>query len=316
MHRIDRISAILIMLQSRKNVRAKDIADRYGISSRTVYRDIQSLLQSGVPIIGEAGIGYSLADGYKLPPVMFTEKETTALLTAEKLVEKLTDSGMSFDYQTAMTKIRAVLRSGDKDYLDKVEDHISVLENPHLPKRQDSDPHMQVILKAITQKQVLAFEYFAQHSQEQSKREVEPIGVIFNSGKWYLIGFCRLRQDYRQFRFDRLTYLKVTNIHFALQRVSLQEYLDRLPKVEQDLHQIVLSMHKSNVKYLGEQKYYMGFVSESTHEDKVTMTFLTSALEGFARWYLMMGDQVDIITPQILKDLVKQKADFLVNKLK
>jgi predicted DNA-binding transcriptional regulator YafY len=306
MHRIDRISTILIMLQSRKNVRAQDIAARYDISTRTVYRDIQSLLQSGVPIIGEAGIGYSLAEGYRLPPIMFTEKETIALLTAEKLVEKLTDSGMSGDYLSAMTKIRAILRTSDKDYLDKVENHITVLDNPYLPKREDSHPHMQVILKAIAHKQVLAFDYFAQHSQEESQREAEPIGILFTAGKWYLIAFCRLRQDYRQFRFDRLTSLRTTNTNFDLQRVSLQQYLDLLPKAAQDVHKVVVRVEKSAVKYIGDQKYYMGFISDETDGAVVTMTFLTSSLMSFARWYMMIGDSVDILEPEALKNEVKK----------
>ena len=91
MNRIDRLAAILIQLQSKRIVKAQDLADRFQISLRTVYRDISALEEAGVPIIGESGIGYSLADGYRLPPVMFTKEEATSFLTAEKLVEKFTD---------------------------------------------------------------------------------------------------------------------------------------------------------------------------------------------------------------------------------
>jgi predicted DNA-binding transcriptional regulator YafY len=87
MNRIDRISAILIQLQTRRVVKASDIAERFNISLRTVYRDVRSLEEAGVPIIGEAGVGYSLVDGYRLPPIMFTREEATAFLTAEKFVE-------------------------------------------------------------------------------------------------------------------------------------------------------------------------------------------------------------------------------------
>src|SRR5688572_4016812 len=102
MNRIDRISAILIHLQSRKIVKAQDIADRFNISLRTVYRDIRTLEEAGIPLMGEAGVGYSIMDGYKLPPVMFTTEEATAFLTAEKLVEKLTDQATKRCYQSAM----------------------------------------------------------------------------------------------------------------------------------------------------------------------------------------------------------------------
>src|SRR6201995_1545562 len=115
MNRIDRGSAILIQLQSRRVVKASDIADRFGISLRTVYRDIKTLEEAGVPIIGEAGVGYSIVDGYRLPPVMFTREEATAFLTAEKFVEKLTDTSTASHYQSAMYKVRAVIKTSEKD---------------------------------------------------------------------------------------------------------------------------------------------------------------------------------------------------------
>jgi len=92
MNRIDRVSAILIHLQTKKIVKAQEIADRFSISLRTVYRDIKALEESGVPVGGEAGVGYQLMEGYRLPPVMFTKEEAIAFLTAEKMVEILTDA--------------------------------------------------------------------------------------------------------------------------------------------------------------------------------------------------------------------------------
>src|SRR6201995_5767023 len=115
MNRIDRISAILIHLQSRRVVKAGDIADRFNISLRTVYRDMKTLEEAGIPLIGEAGVGYSIMDGYRLPPVMFTKEEATAFLTAEKFVEKLTDTSTSGHYQSAMFKVRAVIKTSEKD---------------------------------------------------------------------------------------------------------------------------------------------------------------------------------------------------------
>ena len=110
MNRIDRVTAVLIQLQSKKIVKAQDIAERFSISLRTVYRDINTLQEAGVPIIGEAGLGYSIMDGYRLPPVMFTKEEATAFLTAEKLIEKFTDPSTEVSYKSAMYKVRAVLR--------------------------------------------------------------------------------------------------------------------------------------------------------------------------------------------------------------
>src|ERR1700756_4790949 len=127
MNRIDRISAILIQLQSRRVVKAGDIAERFNISLRTVYRDIRTLEEAGVPLIGEAGVGYSIMEGYRLPPVMFTTQEATAFLTAEKLIEKITDTSTVESYKSAMYKVRSVLRASEKDFLEKADQHIQVV---------------------------------------------------------------------------------------------------------------------------------------------------------------------------------------------
>src|SRR5688572_29301370 len=105
MNRIDRLHAILTHLQSKKKVTAQDIADRFNISLRTVYRDVKALEESGVPVIGEAGIGYSVMEGYRLPPVMFTQEEASALIMGAKLAEKFTDHSVRKHFDAALYKI-------------------------------------------------------------------------------------------------------------------------------------------------------------------------------------------------------------------
>ena len=109
MNRIDRISAILIQLQSHSLVKAQQISERFEISIRTVYRDIRTLEEAGIPIIGNPGIGYSLAEGFKLPPLMFTQKEALSFLIAEKLVHELTDSNSNEHYKSGIEKIKSVM---------------------------------------------------------------------------------------------------------------------------------------------------------------------------------------------------------------
>src|SRR4030095_5461383 len=131
MNRIDRVTAILIQLQSKKIVKAQDIAERFNISLRTVYRDIKTLEEAGVPVIGEAGVGYSIMDGYRLPPVMFTKEEATSFLMAEKILEKYSDSYNSNIYKSALYKIKSVLRTAEKDFLTGIDENIMVLNQTH-----------------------------------------------------------------------------------------------------------------------------------------------------------------------------------------
>src|ERR1700710_269421 len=145
MNRIDRISAILIQLQSRRVVKAADIAERFNISLRTVYRDIRTLEEAGIPLIGEAGVGYSIMDGYRLPPVMFTREEATAFLTAEKFVDKLTDATTVTHYQSAMFKIKSILKTAEKDLLENIHSSIEVLKSQAQVNVKDTD-HIQPLL--------------------------------------------------------------------------------------------------------------------------------------------------------------------------
>jgi predicted DNA-binding transcriptional regulator YafY len=314
MNRIDRVTAILIQLQSRRVVKAQDIAERFGISLRTVYRDIRTLEEAGVPILGEAGVGYSIMDGYRLPPVMFTTEEATAFLTAEKLIEKFTDSSTEESYKSAMYKVRAVLRSGEKDMLEHIDKHIKVLKNPYLPEAKDSVGPLQIILKSISTKQVLSINYFANHNQEKTVREVEPIGIFYSSA-WHLIAFCRLRNDYRDFRVDRISDIGLTDIRFDRQRLSLKAYLEQITQNE-ELKKVVIIVDREVVKYFGEQKYYSGFVSQKELGDKIEVTFLTSSLEGFARWFMMFGERAEIITPPELKTRIREIATSISEKIK
>ncbi|RKR81219.1 putative DNA-binding transcriptional regulator YafY [Mucilaginibacter gracilis] len=304
MNRIDRLSAILIQLQSRRITKAQDVADRFNISLRTVYRDIKALEEAGIPIIGEAGIGYSIMDGYRLPPVMFTREEAIAFLTAEKMVERLTDAANSANYRSAMYKIKAVLRSTEKDLLENMDTHIEVLKGKHKADEKPQLDLIQPILKSITAGVVVSLKYFSNYRQQQTQRMVEPVGVFYLEGYWHLIAFCRMRNDYRDFRLDRVLAITLTDDVFKQKHPPLKEHLQKTYQ-NNNLQEVIIRVDKRAVPYLTEQKYYSGYVSERQVGDEVEMIFLTGALEGFARWYMMYGDMATIIKPDELIERVK-----------
>lgn len=310
MNRIDRVSAILIQLQSRRVVKASDIAKRFNISLRTVYRDVKTLEEAGIPLIGEAGVGYSIMDGYRLPPVMFTREEATAFLTAEKFVEKLTDASTMANHKSAMYKIKAILKNAEKDLLEDMDSNIEVFKSFNQSHSPDND-YIQTILNSIIQKNVLSVEYFAHHSQENTMRDIEPVGIFYQDNYWHLIAYCRLRNDYRDFRIDRIKSLKVTDAFFASQHPTLKQYIAKTAK-EKHLETVIIKVKKTVYPNLSQQKYYSGFVSEKSVGDCMEMTFLTTSLEGFARWYMMFGDHAAIIEPGKLRDRVKEIVKKLI----
>lgn len=116
--RVSRLTAILTILQTKRLFTAAELADKFSVSIRTIYRDIRALEQAGIPVLTEDGKGYSLMDGYRIPPIMFSESEANALVTAEKLVFKNGDSSLIREYTEAINKIKAVLRYSTKEKTD------------------------------------------------------------------------------------------------------------------------------------------------------------------------------------------------------
>ena len=314
MNRIDRLAAILIQLQSRRLVKAKDLAEKFSISLRTVYRDVKALEEAGVPVIGEAGTGYQLMEGYKLPPVMFNQDEATALLTASKLVQSKTDAGISKHFTAALDKIRAILRHSEKDHIEEIDEHIAVMTHPAIAYQPQSELHLQSILKAISSSSVLDIHYTSLEKNETTRRKVEPVGIYYLGSHWYLIAWCRLRNDYRNFRTDKIARLTITEETNSKTHPPLQSFINQMSD-DREVHKVVIEVETGIVKYLGEQKYYNGFIKEEKAGDYVRMTFLTGSLMGFSRWFMLYGDHARIIEPVELNDMVAVIAESILKKL-
>ncbi|MDR6193887.1 YafY family protein [Siphonobacter sp. SORGH_AS_0500] len=311
MNRIDRVTAILIQLQSRKVVKAQDIADRFGISLRTVYRDINTLCEAGVPIIGEAGVGYSIMEGYRLPPVMFTREEATAFLTAEKLIEKLTDNSIRESYQSAMYKVRSVLRSSEKSLLEHIENRIEIRQKP-LPPGLANAKHafLHPILQSISEKRSLQVQYKAFNKEQSTDRLIEPIGIFYAYDCWHVVAYCHLRLEYRDFRVDRIRNLHLTAIPFSREHPLLKEYLQQNAS-NRKLQTVVIEVEKTMMRYLETQKYEYGFVDQTEVGDYVEMTFFTAWPEAILRWFILYAEHGRIISPEALIEQFREKITRL-----
>ncbi|MBI9069021.1 MAG: YafY family transcriptional regulator [Salinivirgaceae bacterium] len=314
-NRIDRLQAILIHIQSKKIVKAQEIADRFEISLRTVYRDIRALEEGGVPIGAEAGIGYFLDENYSLPPVMFTPEEASALLMAGKLIPHMSDKKVNKAFQEALFKIKSVMKSEDKDMLEKLENSVRVYSGLTEAPKKDSI-FLQDIQNALVKSKVIEVEYFAHYNQTFSKRMVEPIGLIFYAMNWHLIGFCRLRNNYRDFRLDRIKNLTLSNETY---NKKLDKEFENYLKQQQEANEyfeITLNISHDLAHNIHESKYWYGFISEEKCEDTVTMKFLNPDLHGFARWIITMLDKVEVVAPNELRTMVFEMVTKLCSKYK
>lgn len=312
MNRIDRLTAIIIFLQGRQRVTVDELAERYDISNRTVYRDLQALQEVGVPIGSEPGEGYFIVKGYHLPPVMFDKEEAAALLAGERLMQKWSETQLSESYLSALDKIRAVLHSREKEYFNTLDQHIKTLPWPD-EKPLEIDQRIFIFLQdAIVRAEVISIEYYSPYKDQITQRDVEPLGLLLRGNHWYLAVWCRLRTDYRMFRVDRIEEYKRTSEQLSdPPEHTLKEFSEESLREEQDLQEIIVQFDQEMIRYMGDQKYYHGWVSEEMVDGGVKMTFLISSSEYFARWLLIWGSGVSIIKPESLEKRVGELSKEL-----
>lgn len=228
MNRLTRITAILIQLQSKKIVTAKEIAERFEISLRTVYRDVKTLQDAGIPIGSENGKGYFIVNGYSLPPIMITEEEANALIISEKLILNQGDTSLIKDFNSLLLKIKSTLKNFEKENISKLENRIEPSTN--IDKNKSN--WLSKIQKSITNANVIQIEYFSIYKQESTKRNIEPLAVYFTENAWILVAYCRLRNEQREFRLDRILKLTITSETFEYQQnFTLKQYLEKFSEV-------------------------------------------------------------------------------------
>lgn len=226
MNRIDRLFGILILLQSKKYTSAERIAEHYGISIRTVYRDIKALSEQGIPLSFEPNKGYFIVQGYFLPPVSFNSDEANALLLMERFLVGFADKSILTHYTSALNKVKNVLRTVQKEKLENLNEHIKL----QLPERLKNDfEYLSDLQNAISAKCIVEIDY-KNNKGEVSKREVEAIGLIFYAFSWHLIGWCHLRKEYRDFKLNNMLKIKCTEIPFRNhEHMPVSEYMKMLP---------------------------------------------------------------------------------------
>ena len=226
MNRIDRLFGILTLLQSKKYVTGEKIAEKFHISIRSVYRDIKALNEQGIPVSFEPHRGYFIVNGYFLQPVSFSTDEANALLLMESIVSAFADKSIQHHYSSALTKIKAVLRSSQKDSVEKLSANIK-LQVPECFAQNFE--YLTRIQQAISSRKILEIGY-TNKQEEVSVRKMEPIGLIFYAFSWHLIGWCHNKKDYRDFRVSRILRLHCTGDDFTIrEHIPLDEYMKLLP---------------------------------------------------------------------------------------
>ena len=203
--RLSRLTSILTILQTKRVITSTDLSKKFGVSIRTIYRDIKALESSGIPILTEEGKGYSLMEGYRLPPVSFTETEANALITAEHLVLANADKSLIEHFSNAISKIKSVLRHETKEKVNILSNRIYVWQGS---VEEMKSKHLSTLQLATTSYNLVRIEYETTADKVFSERIVEPFGTFrLDTDSWLLVAWCRLRNDFRNFRIDGIMIL-------------------------------------------------------------------------------------------------------------
>lgn len=229
MNHLSRLLSILTILKSKRITTGVELAKKFEVSVRTIYRDIKKLEESGVPIMTIEGRGYSIMDGYTVAPIMFDEMEVNALITAEQLIAKTNDESLIQHFEQTLQKIKSVFRSTLQSQGEFLNSKMLVLTNKPDEVKSSSLSYIQM---AIINFRVTELTYTAK-GKETTNRKIEPLAIYSYNEKWIVIGWCRLREDYRAFRLDRIQHFKILEEVFEDRNFDLGQYFLDCAEIEQ-----------------------------------------------------------------------------------
>ncbi|OMF49945.1 MULTISPECIES: YafY family protein [Paenibacillus] len=311
MNKTDRLLAILLELQRKDILRAEDLAAIFETSVRTIYRDIQALSESGVPIVGAPGIGYSLMEGYFLPPLSFTAEEAVALLIGTDFVEQKFDTDYGIKAQTSRRKIEAILPESVRREVSRVRTTIRLLAVGEGANHSEKT-YLETLRFAVLEKRKVQFGYSKRMPEadgnRQSVRVVAPYGLVLLRGSWVLIGQCELRQQLRHFRLSRMDKLIVLEDRFQLPvDFHLQDY-----KQTDDRHVTVRILARSDIadKVKEANNFYMEAIEERT--DGLHILFRVRQPEELLQWVLGWGADMVVLEPESLRERIRTEVEKML----
>ncbi|MBL4670216.1 MAG: YafY family transcriptional regulator [Flavobacteriales bacterium] len=226
MSQLARLISILTLLKSKRLLTATELADKFDVSVRTIYRDIRKLEEAEVPIYTIEGKGYSLVDNYMVAPVQFTEKQANALITAQHLISQSKDASFVNDFNEALTKIKSVFRTSIQEKSELLSDKIHVFNWNY---EDISSNALSEIQLAITNFNFVEINYQKANDPTVSFRKIEPSAMYSINNKWILIAWCHMRNEFRAFRIDRIQHFKILSEKFEDRKFNIQNYFASSP---------------------------------------------------------------------------------------
>jgi len=314
MNKTDRMLAIVIELQRKGVLRAEDLAAKFETSVRTIYRDVQALSEAGVPVAGAPGIGYSLMEGYFLPPISFKSEEAVALLIGADFVSMRLDAEFGAKARGAQEKIEAILPDNVRKEAEQLRSTIRLLNGKGEQTRGLEKETFKQLRQAISHHRKVRFDYAkasaAPDEIRPSERTVAPYGLVLSKGVWMLVARCELRQEIRHFRLSRMYRLTLLEESFYIDPdFRFEDY-----RPIDDRHVVVrLWVDPAIVDRMRESdNYYMESLEPT--EDGWLAIFRVWQATDLLQWTLGWGASVYVLEPESLRERMREEINRLTER--
>ncbi len=313
MNRVDRLLAIVLELQAKGCLRAEDLAATFEVSKRSIYRDIQALSETGVPIIAMPGQGYSIAEGYFLPPLRFSAAEAIILLLGADFMAQNFDAEYRAAARSAESKIGAVLSERLREQVRDLQQSMRFVAVT-AGAEPERNTLLQQLRRAIMQRKTVRIHYHSKGGAgepgERNIREADPYGLVYYGRAWYMVAFCHLRSGIRNFRLDRIRQLTILSQTF--ERPTQFELVQN----NFDLPVTVRARFRPDIAHWAREEQPFYLVSEDAQPDGVLMTFQTRREDDLFQWLLGWGANVQVLEPASLRAHIQQTAQAILQSYK
>lgn len=308
--RIDRMLGIVVILLNRDRISAKSLAERFEVSVRTIYRDIEAINMAGIPIVAYAGNngGFGIIENYRLDKQVLTLKEMTSIITALKGVSNTLKDD---DLETVTEKILSLVPDDKMAQLKQSVEELCIDIMPWGYKEKSKE-YLKGIQLAISERRLIEFDY-CNTRNEKCSRIVEPMTLVYKGYAWYLFGFCQTRNDYRIFKLLRMNNLKLTDESFERKEKTYHEFM-KFTLDKNKMINIVLR-YSAELKSLVEEYFdesHIEYQSDGGIIVKIALpedNWLHSIILG-------SGENVEVLEPAYLRNIIKQKAEKILQLYK
>ncbi len=317
MNRTDRLLAIILELQAKGTQRAEDLAATFEISKRTVYRDVQALCEAGVPVVSVPGQGYSLLEGYFLPPLSFTIDEAALLLLGSEVMAQSFDAEYKAFAQDAARKISGALPERVREETKRLQDSIRFSTFGAMDDPSEED-HLRQIRRAIARRQTIRLRYVARFGEGETVRDVDPLGLVHFRGVWQLAGYCHLRKAIRNFRISRVESLVVLPRTFDRPGFNMTAYMrQKLGEERQTGSLIVVRVlfAASVARWVLETPSFFVAASEMTSDGLLVTLHVPREAEAI-QWLLSWGRHVRVLEPDSVRQFMADEIEAMRENFK